>query len=341
MQDISGFFRIKCTVIFIILSGGLFSQDICDDAIFIGTLGCDNFLFDVIDDPNFTPDPEAFDCVSGPTGWLSFDVLPGVDRVFVAEAESYNLFYGSCGNLTAIGSNCNDLTLPIQQGETHYILVDGFGSVAAEPYINQECSRAANISGNSITTNLSCASPSSGQGCSGDHSLWFVYEISNDKTKLTIKTESSTGTAYVSAYVECGVAEIEPLNDACSETIWESDCLTSGTIMIELMTETSDLATDVTMTITENIITDENDDCLGAEEIFDDFLRCGMSETVEGPSNGSCSDIESTDFDCVERGIWYTFSTEEVLPVFNVSGENIFFLLIVCRFPGLARRVVF
>ena len=315
------------TAIFLVFFSSIFSlnlnsQDLCQDAEYLGTLTCDDNIFGSFDNTNFNPDPEAFDCLSGQqTGWFSFDVMPGIAYAYVFESSIFNLFYGSCGNLTEIGSNCSSQFLPLMAGETHYILATNSANLFAMiSQTNQECNTAEPISGNSVSAALGCVSESSGNGgCTGDNSLWYSYEINEDKTKLSIETEAEFGSAWVSLYQECNITLIEPIDGDCSSTFWEYDCLENGTYLIELMSDENNASEPVSMTITEQVIEVENDDCFNATVL--PSLDCGGSVALFGSDEGSCGDLELTN-DCFFSGVWYTFGTEPTLPEFSIGGEN-------------------
>ena len=103
-------------------------QDVCSNAVDLGTLFCDSVLADVVGS-SLNPDPEAIGCLVGqPAGWLEFEVDASVPE-FEIFGDNLELFTGSCGNLVFEDEICfsSSLFVTVTPGVTYYILLEENG----------------------------------------------------------------------------------------------------------------------------------------------------------------------------------------------------------------------
>ena len=294
-------------------------QDVCSNAVDLGTLFCDSVLADVVGS-SLNPDPEAIGCLVGqPAGWLEFEVDASVPE-FEIFGDNLELFTGSCGNLVFEDEICfsSSLFVTVTPGVTYYILLEENGICEIlSPFVdtpNMECTDAELITSNSFVVDLGCTTPGTGPLCSGEASLWYELDL-NVNGALFITVQVGQAALYED---DCSTP-IAAIDNFCDVEV-PFDCLQGGTYFLEIIGDIGDI---IDVDITE-IPPIENDNC-------DDAIPLnGFPETCFGgfemepnltTEDAVCIDPEGSS-SCIERGVWYSFETDATWPFFTISGTE-------------------
>ncbi|MFZ1703848.1 MAG: gliding motility-associated C-terminal domain-containing protein [Saprospiraceae bacterium] len=156
--------------------------------------------------------------------------------------------------------------------------------------------------------------------CSVDGLVGFYYEVQiGDIVNFTL-TPGTVGSPVAPTY---------RLNNPCVGLVVSPPftCLTPGTIIY--MQAGNDNACPqyggFTITVTDMDNGIVNDVCVSATQSNNfggnNELACGESGSFNGNVN-ACPDVEATCFGAMTDGIWYSFTTDDRVPTFSISGPG-------------------
>ena len=311
---------ITYTIVILSFSTQLYAQDICEDAWDLGLLEC-SFNFAEVCGSGASTDPESEGCMVGQPGcWFTFEVSPEISAVEIY-GDNYNLFENSCNSLFYLG-DCSTTLFPVSSNTTYYLLIDNVFELIPVSPLNDDCSSALTLSSSGLSNQvMSCVSASSGSQCIGDLSVWYEYEVTEEKTYLTF-TLSGLADAWGALYQDDCTSYVEPYENDCGSVLLYQ-CLDPGTYYFEVSSNQGGDIFDIEVDEDPNSFWDYHDDCINAMEIYNNPLECGKYSAIGAFEPGlGCPDTEQS-ADCFGEngGTWFYFDIGENVPWFEISGK--------------------
>ncbi len=310
------------------VSTAAFTNDDCDGAVSDGTINCGDILT-ASGDPAACTDSEAIGCMDELPGvWYEFttDVdLPS----FEVSGSDFELFEGSCGNLTQISDCGSPLSITADPAETYYLLVSGSVTVEAEPSPpNDFCGSATELS--SGTDQVTCCGAIENlDECGGSAAgVWFTYSPGDVAVSFSFSNIDMSGSIGIEIYSGA---------DCSALTFEDSYCGGPTSITFDIPACNDDFFIHVTSS---------QGDCGSFTLTGTDVAGCSFAETCDDVSDtmmpssgggqvclGSCTE-SSCGGVCAATGVWFSVETDDIASVMEVIVNNASFDPVVSIYQG-------